>query len=234
MLESQPPAQPHSRVAVERTICFAGGADTEVIGPSAQRAVQLSTSSVVSCQLPARSVSAWTFSTMRWVPSHPPLRIARQCHLQSNHCSRQRADRRASNGDGSVNRARQRRHGHRCWRGSSPAMPLLRRSHDHCRELRARRPTARSAVVPGRGQNRDTMTPVTALSHCPPAGEPRFRRRTAVAPPPLTGRPMPSIRLKSPRRRPPQRQTRHRDRRSAANYAGQRSHNASRRPIKSP
>ena len=168
------------------------------------------------------------------VPSHPPLRIARQCHLQSDHRSRQRADRRASSGDGSVNRARQRRHGHRCWRGSSPAMPRLRRSHDHCRELRARRPTARSAVVPGRGQNRDTMTPVTALSHCPPAGEPRFRRRTAVAPPPLTGRPMPSIRLKSPRRRPPQRQTRHRDRRSAANYAGQRSHNASRRPIKSP
>src|SRR6267142_668484 len=34
------PAQPHSRVAVERAICFAGGADTEVIGPSAKRAVQ--------------------------------------------------------------------------------------------------------------------------------------------------------------------------------------------------
>ena len=35
---------------------------------------------------------------------------------------------------------------HRHWRRPSPAMPLLRRSHDHCRELRARRPTARSAV----------------------------------------------------------------------------------------
>jgi hypothetical protein len=33
VLESEPPAQPHSRVAVERAICFAGGADTEVIGP---------------------------------------------------------------------------------------------------------------------------------------------------------------------------------------------------------
>src|ERR1700730_17529405 len=41
VLEPQPPAQPHSRVVVERAICFAGGADTEVIGPSAQRAVQL-------------------------------------------------------------------------------------------------------------------------------------------------------------------------------------------------
>jgi hypothetical protein len=35
VLESEPPAQPHSRVVDERTICFAGGADTEVIGPSA-------------------------------------------------------------------------------------------------------------------------------------------------------------------------------------------------------
>src|SRR5882757_9034196 len=41
VLESQPPAQPHSRIVVERAICFAGGADTEVIGPSAQRAGQL-------------------------------------------------------------------------------------------------------------------------------------------------------------------------------------------------
>src|ERR1700719_1807571 len=40
VLESQPPAQPHSRIVVERAICFAGGADTEVVGPSAQRAVQ--------------------------------------------------------------------------------------------------------------------------------------------------------------------------------------------------
>src|ERR1700756_2297653 len=40
VLELEPPAQPHSRVAVERAIRFAGGADTEVIGPSAKRAVQ--------------------------------------------------------------------------------------------------------------------------------------------------------------------------------------------------
>jgi hypothetical protein len=39
------------------------------------------------------------------VPSHPPLRSARQCHLQSDHRSRQSADRRASGADGSVNRA---------------------------------------------------------------------------------------------------------------------------------
>jgi len=41
-------------------------------------------------------------------------------------------------------------------------MPLLRRSHDHCRELRARRPTSRSAVASGRGQDRNAMTSVTA------------------------------------------------------------------------
>src|SRR5215472_3508531 len=38
VLESEPPAQPHSRVVVEHPIRFAGGADTEVIGPPAKRA----------------------------------------------------------------------------------------------------------------------------------------------------------------------------------------------------
>jgi hypothetical protein len=37
---SQPPAQPHSRVVVERAIGFAGGADTEVIGPPANAAAR--------------------------------------------------------------------------------------------------------------------------------------------------------------------------------------------------
>jgi hypothetical protein len=40
VLESQPPAQPHSRVVVERAIGFEGGTDTEVIGPPAKCAVQ--------------------------------------------------------------------------------------------------------------------------------------------------------------------------------------------------
>src|SRR5271169_748374 len=40
VLGSEPPAQPHSRVVVERAIGFAGGADTKVIGPSAKSAVQ--------------------------------------------------------------------------------------------------------------------------------------------------------------------------------------------------
>jgi hypothetical protein len=34
------------------------------------------------------------------------------------------------------------------------------------------------------GQRRDAMTPITASSHLAPAGEPRFRRRIAVALPP--------------------------------------------------
>src|SRR5262245_52682606 len=41
VLEPQPPAQPHSHVCVERAIRLAGGADTEVIGPPAEHAVQL-------------------------------------------------------------------------------------------------------------------------------------------------------------------------------------------------
>src|SRR6516225_6340401 len=40
VLEAQPPAQPHSRVGVERPIGFASGANAKVIGPSAKRAVQ--------------------------------------------------------------------------------------------------------------------------------------------------------------------------------------------------
>ena len=63
------------------------------------------------------------------------------------------------------------RHGRCRRRGrSSPAMPLLRRPHDHCRDLCARRRTARPALARCRGQDRDAMTPVTASSHHPPAG----------------------------------------------------------------
>ena len=62
VLGAQPPAQPHSRVAVERAIRFADGANVEVVGPSACARFNLPTNSVVSCQLPDRSVSAWTFS----------------------------------------------------------------------------------------------------------------------------------------------------------------------------
>src|SRR6059058_4682990 len=41
VLEAQPPAQPHSRVVVEHPIRFAGVSNAKVIGPSAQRVVQL-------------------------------------------------------------------------------------------------------------------------------------------------------------------------------------------------
>jgi len=77
-------------------------------------------------------------------------------------------------------------------------MPLLRRPHDHRRELRARRRTPRPAIARSRDQSHDAMTPITASLHLPPTGEPRFRRRIAVAPPPPTARPMPSIRLNCP------------------------------------
>src|SRR3954447_12191943 len=42
VLGAQPPAQPHSRVVVERSIRLVDGAHTEVGGPSSQRAIQLS------------------------------------------------------------------------------------------------------------------------------------------------------------------------------------------------
>src|ERR1700681_814161 len=41
VLEAHPPAQPHSCVVVEHPIRFADGANAKVIGPSAQRVVQL-------------------------------------------------------------------------------------------------------------------------------------------------------------------------------------------------
>src|ERR1700740_3224613 len=41
VLGSEPPAQPHGCVVVECAIRFDGGANTEVIGPSAKREVQL-------------------------------------------------------------------------------------------------------------------------------------------------------------------------------------------------
>ena len=87
---------------------------------------------------------------------------------------------------------------------------------------------------PSSQENRHTMTPVTALSYCPPAGEPRFRRRTAVASAPPKAPAPPSIMPKSPRRPLPRRQTRHRDRRSTANYTGQRIPHPTSRPVKSP
>jgi hypothetical protein len=65
MLGSEPPAQPHSRVVVERAIRFADGANTEVIGPSAKRAVQ-HVDELCGLLPGMRSpVSAWTLSTMR-------------------------------------------------------------------------------------------------------------------------------------------------------------------------
>src|SRR3974377_160385 len=41
VLEAQPPAQPHSRVVVDRPVRFGDGAYFEVVRPSAQRAIQL-------------------------------------------------------------------------------------------------------------------------------------------------------------------------------------------------
>ena len=97
-------------------------------------------------------------------------------------------------------------------------MPLLRRPDDHRRELRARRPTSRSAVASGRGQNRNAMTLCHDVRYrlTPPssAPEPHFRRCFAVASVPAKAPAASSTRPKSPNQPQRQRQTRYRDRRS--------------------
>jgi hypothetical protein len=50
------------RVAVERAICFAGGADTEVIGPPAKRAVQ-HVDELQTVEHPFGTIKAWMGST---------------------------------------------------------------------------------------------------------------------------------------------------------------------------
>src|SRR6266478_2214362 len=65
VLDAQPPAQPHSGVIVDRPIRYVNSANAEVVGHPRSARFNLPTNSVVSCQVPARSVRTWTFSTMR-------------------------------------------------------------------------------------------------------------------------------------------------------------------------
>jgi len=96
--------------------------------------------------------------------------IARQRHLQGQYRARQGADRyapavdRSVNGTGRPGRDRRRRG------RLPPAMPLLRRPHDHRRELRTWRCTSRPALAASRGQDRYAMTPITASSQLLPTG----------------------------------------------------------------
>ena len=78
------------------------------------------------------------------LPSHSSLRPAGQCVPQGQYRTRPRTSRRPRTGDG----AQQCRHRHNAGRPSA-AMPVLRRTHDHRRDLRARRPTPRPATPPG-------------------------------------------------------------------------------------
>jgi hypothetical protein len=122
------------------------------------------------------------FCSTSWLSSHPSLRIARQ-RLQSQCRARQRAHRRAPAVNRSINGPRRCGRGHRRRCRSSPDLPLLRRSHDHRRELPARRRTPRPAATPSQSHQRNAVTPLTNSAHTPPAGELPFRRCIAVAPP---------------------------------------------------
>jgi hypothetical protein len=81
----------------------------------------------------------------------------------------------------SAGQEQQHRSGRQCRDRPSPALPLLRRPHDHRRELRARRGTASSAVATSRGRDRDTMMTRTASLRRPLAGGCRFGCRSPVA-----------------------------------------------------
>ena len=87
------------------------------------------------------------------VSSHPPLRAAGQRRLQGQHRTRQGADGRPNAGGRSAGSARRSRSGRHDR--SSPAVPVLRRPHDHCRGLWPRRRTARPAI--GRRRDQDLI-----------------------------------------------------------------------------
>ena len=106
------------------------------------------------------------------VPSHSPLRAARQRRLEDQYRARQRTDRHTR----AVDRSAGRRRGRPDRQRPQSAMPLLRRPHDHRRDLRARQRT------PPRHQNCDAMTTVTAPSYHLPAGDAGCRPRIAVVP----------------------------------------------------
>ena len=101
-------------------------------------------------------------------------------------------------------------------------MSLLRRSDDHRRVLRARRRTPRPAVAHSRAQGRDAMTPASTSSQLPSAGKPHLRHCTAVALASPKVRATLAVMPKLPRRPRPERETRHRDCRSAGHRATQR------------
>lgn len=65
MLGAQPPEQPHCGIAVEQPIRLAGGPYREVVRQPRSVRFNFAISSVVSCHVPFRSVSAWTVSTAR-------------------------------------------------------------------------------------------------------------------------------------------------------------------------
>src|SRR5262245_49514735 len=86
--------------------------------------------------------------------SYTPLRAPNQRQLQDQYRARQGTDGRPNTGGRAADIARHDR-SRRHYR-SSPAVSLLRRTHDHCRGLCARRRTARSTALPGSGY--DAMT----------------------------------------------------------------------------
>jgi Putative transposase len=103
------------------------------------------------------------------VPSRPSLRPPRHRYLQGQHCACQGIDRRTDAIGGDASKARRGWHYRHCG-GASAAMPLLRRPHDHRRNLRARWRTPRPASARYRGRDRNIMTTLTASLHHPPAG----------------------------------------------------------------
>ena len=138
------------------------------------------------------------------------LSMARQPAAASPSRSAPASQRRAS--------ARRAGLGNREWRDGRGCRRSCRALR-HSQSFRARRRTPRPAITRRLGQNCDAMTTVTASSHHLPAGGrllPASHRRR----PPNADCMLPSM-PKSPRRRRRRRKRLDRDRRSAANSAGQ-------------
>jgi hypothetical protein len=125
--------------------------------------------------------------------------------------------------------------GYRCHHDRSPPpVPLLRRSHDHRRDLRARRRSPRPSTVRRPRQNRYAMTLAASSLHHPLAGTARSRHRATVIPATASSDPTPPTVPKLTCRAQHQRPILDCPPQSALNDVGQNIPRPSRCPIKSP
>ena len=106
-----------------------------------------------------------------WLPPHPPLRLARQWCMQGQYCTCPRTAGRGT-AAGACRRAR--------TTGLAAPLSLLRRAHEHHRDLRALAATSRPAA-PVRN-NREHRVVIRHGLHSPDAATSLFRQRPPDTP----------------------------------------------------